>query len=208
MSGVGQISDRKRRMRLRCERARRSIRPNARRAASAAIAREIMAQPVYAAARIVAAYLALPSEVQTGIVIRDALRRGKRVCVPLFDKRRGTYIWVWLHPGARLRPGRQGVMEPARHLLIGRARIDLAIVPGVAFDRHGRRLGRGAGWYDRLLSQPALRNGIAIGVAFEAQIVRQVPVAGHDRPVDMIATERGSWRAGRLICHDCNCPGS
>lgn len=192
------IASRKRRMRIRAEAARQALRAADRRAASAAIARRILALPAYKAARTIAVYLALPAEVRMSRVIRHAWRQDKRVCVPVFAARRRAYIWAWLQPGARLRRGRHGVSEPFRHLPVGRARIDLAIVPGVAFDRNGRRLGRGAGWYDRLLAEPALRSGVAIGVAFESQVARRVPVARHDRPVDLIVTERGSWHAGRL----------
>lgn len=67
---------------------------------------------------------------------------------------------------------------------------DLIMVPGVAFDPGGGRLGRGGGWYDQLLGDPS-RQALAVGVAFAAQIVRSVPCEEHDVRVDLVVTERG-----------------
>jgi len=63
------------------------------------------------------------------------------------------------------------------------------IVPGVAFDGDGARLGRGGGWYDRLLGDPA-RQGVALGVAFETQVVDSVPTEPHDAVLDAVVTDR------------------
>lgn len=96
-----------------------------------------------------------------------------------------------------LETGALGAREPAaikeNQRSLGAAATIL--VPGLAFDRAGRRLGRGAGFYDRLLADPALR-ARRVGVAFAAQIVDEVPVEAHDMPLDAIVTEDG-WIEAR-----------
>ena len=70
------------------------------------------------------------------------------------------------------------------------AAMDLALVPGLAFDRAGRRLGRGGGHYDRLLARAPLRAAFKIGLAFAWQLQPRVPAARHDVPMDLVATEK------------------
>jgi len=69
---------------------------------------------------------------------------------------------------------------------------DVIIVPGVAFDAAGGRLGRGGGWYDRLLGDPSLR-GLAVGVAFDPQLVASIPTEDHDAAVDVVVTEHAVY---------------
>ena len=91
-----------------------------------------------------------------------------------------------------LQPGRWGIREPLAipERAINFGSIDLILVPGVAFTRAGARLGRGGGYYDRLLS--GLPSGVCkIGVCFDAQIVAELPVHSHDQHVDFVATESG-----------------
>lgn len=78
---------------------------------------------------------------------------------------------------------------PDAQVPVSPAWADVIVVPGVAFDAAGGRLGRGGGWYDRLLADPA-RRGLAIGVAFEPQLVESVPVEEHDARLDAVVTER------------------
>lgn len=79
-----------------------------------------------------------------------------------------------------------GIMEPKTGNLINPDEIDFAIIPGVAFDRKGNRLGRGKGYYDRTL--PLLRNAVKVGIAYEFQIIDSVPVSEHDIPVDLVVS--------------------
>lgn len=103
--------------------------------------------------------------------------------------RLGLYVVASLFD---LQPGRWGLREPladAAHA-IALSSIDLILVPGVAFTRAGARLGRGGGYYDRLLS--VLPSGTCkIGVCFDVQIVSELPVHSHDQHVDFVATESG-----------------
>jgi 5-formyltetrahydrofolate cyclo-ligase len=81
-----------------------------------------------------------------------------------------------------------GILEPTSNEKVDICDIDLVIVPGVAFDDSCNRMGRGKGYYDRLLSESV---AVKIGVAFSFQIVDKVPVDPHDVPLDMVVTEAG-----------------
>jgi 5-formyltetrahydrofolate cyclo-ligase len=89
-------------------------------------------------------------------------------------------------PANDLRPGLLGIREPTEHCeAIALKRLDLVLVPGVAFDARGRRLGRGKGYYDRLLSDV---RGVRCGVAFDEQIVPEVPVGPRDALLNCVVT--------------------
>jgi 5-formyltetrahydrofolate cyclo-ligase len=116
-----------------------------------------------------------------------ALRQGKLLALPQYDSSNDCY-------GARqiedlqqdLAIGRYGIREPRSCChVVALKQLDLILVPGVAFDLRGRRLGRGKGYYDRLL---AAMRGQTCGVAFDEQIVLQVPVEPHDSVVNWILT--------------------
>jgi 5-formyltetrahydrofolate cyclo-ligase len=97
-----------------------------------------------------------------------------------------------------LRPGRYGVEEPpVERPAEAVAAEDLVLVPGVAFDRNGNRLGRGGGHYDRTFP-PGQPGPLLFGVAYALQVVSAVPHAPSDRRVDAIVTENGIHRVGRI----------
>jgi len=85
-----------------------------------------------------------------------------------------------------LRRGRFGVPEPSRGERVDPAELDLAVIPGVIFDRHGYRIGFGKGYYDRLLSR--IRSP-KVGVAYSFQVLEEIPRDPWDKPVDMVVTE-------------------
>jgi 5-formyltetrahydrofolate cyclo-ligase len=115
---------------------------------------------------------------------------GKRLCYPRVDAAGLQFHHV--HYSAELAAGRWGLREPdpSRATLIGLAEIDLLLVPGVAFTGAGARLGRGGGYYDRLLVDPRLL-APRFGVCFDLQIVTSLPTEPHDQPVDRVVTESG-----------------
>ena len=96
----------------------------------------------------------------------------------------------------RLRTGRYGVREPERDEPAPRGAIQLIVIPGLAFDRQGGRMGYGAGYYDRFLRHRAARRG---GVCFEAQLVERVPRGAHDVRMEILVTERGVYRPAGSI---------
>jgi len=170
--------------------------PAFRAAASAAIGTSIAARGDFCAAKTVLLTLSFGSEWDTLPLLLTALEQGKTVVLPRVDATARTLELCRLtEPSRDVVPGYRGIPEPnARCALIGVEAIDWVLVPGVAFDAAGRRLGYGGGYYDRLL--PALRSDASrIAGAFELQLVDRVPAAPHDAPVQRIVTESRTLRA-------------
>lgn len=164
----------------------------ARAAAARAVARHVLALPEYASARAVALHAALPDEVPLDAVAEAAVAGGRVLALPRMQGERLCFARVerW----DTLVRGRFGIPEPAATAPEVRlARGDLVLLPGVAFDARGGRLGRGGGHYDRALA--ALREAPhLVGVGFAFQLVARVPMAAHDRRVDAFVCERGATR--------------
>jgi len=185
------LHDAKRRVRERVLAARDAMPPAERAAAGRAIVERIIGLPSFAAARTVQMTLPFRSEWDTLPLVRAALAAGKTVALPRVD---ATARMLVLHvigdPAADTAPGYQGIPEPCAHCpIVAPAAIDWVLVPGVAFDAAGGRLGYGGGFYDRLV--PLFSRGIPrVAGAFALQIVARVPAAAHDVDVDVIVTER------------------
>lgn len=132
-------------------------------------------------------YACLPDELDLHPLIETGLQQGKIMTLPRFDPVSHTYLTATvLNPHADLQHGKYGIREPAAHCEpLPLNQLDLVLVPGVAFDMRGHRLGRGKGFYDRMLDQVS---GIKCGIAFETQIINAVPVAAHDIPMDLLLT--------------------
>ena len=148
---------------------------------SLALERTMMERREWWESQTVLLYHALPDEVDTSLLLSAALESGKTVLLPRVDGERLT-----LHPydPSQMQSGEYGIMEPqtpefpeSRY-----EEIDMALVPGMAFDRRGHRLGRGKGFYDRLL--PSLNRARFIGICFPFQIVAKVPYDKYDVKVD------------------------
>ena len=123
-------------------------------------------------------YYPLADEVDVRPLIKDAFENGKRVLLPVCV---GEELNLHLYEGdASLAEGAFGIMEPTGSLFApdNYGEIQLAIVPGMAFDRAGHRLGRGTGYYDRLL--PKLREARLQGICFPFQLLDDVPAEAHD----------------------------
>jgi 5-formyltetrahydrofolate cyclo-ligase len=136
-------------------------------------------------------YMALPQEVQTTQIIARARLLQKRVAVPVVRGNTLTAVALPDDP-AQLRPSRFGILEPSHGLqvVIPPEEIGYIVVPGVAFDYHGGRLGFGKGYYDRFLrTLPATT--YRCGLAFGMQMVPCVPQASHDICMHGIVTEQG-----------------
>ncbi len=146
-------------------------------------------------ASTILAYAALPTEISLDPFIIAALGQGKRLCVPRIE-----WDTRSMHP-AQIRNLDADLTITEHHIrtptptcpLIEPDEIDLVLIPGLAFDRDLNRLGRGAGFYDRMIetmpARPA-RPGL-VGVCFADQIVERVPTEPHDHPMDRIITEAG-----------------
>ena len=131
-------------------------------------------------------YVSAGSEVETHEMIRQLLVRGNIVCVPRVVGPQDI-VAQRIHSFDELRLSEFGILAPPPGEAF-RGAIDVCICPGIAFSENGDRLGSGRGYYDRYLSAHPPR--ITIGLAFECQIVKDLPVEPHDRPMDWIITER------------------
>ncbi|MBN2375500.1 MAG: 5-formyltetrahydrofolate cyclo-ligase [Sedimentisphaerales bacterium] len=145
--------------------------------------------PEFAQAKVVMFFLSLSHEVETEQAIWKAFDSGKAVLVPKVDwtarkmmavKLSGTDAELIKEPIGQLRSPKE--IDP-----VEASTIDLVVVPGLGFDKSGNRLGLGGGFYDRYLSGKDFR-GIKCGLAFEEQVVEEIPVADHDQEIDMLVT--------------------
>jgi len=176
-------------------RARRAAQAEAAGARDSAAAQErLLAWPGWAPACCVACYLSVPGEVGTERILAACAAAGKRVVVPARRGGPATYGWCRFSPDTPLRAGPRGIREPASPDWAPPDEPDLIVVPGVAFDSRGRRLGHGLGCYDRLLA--AAPRALRAGLAFDWQMVAAVPVEAHDAPMDVVVTERMIYAGG------------
>ena len=162
--------------------------------ASAVVCSALLALPEVTRARAVLGYASFGSEVDVDQALAVLAADGAGVFVPWVEGG-GLAIARVRDLDADLAPGWRGVREPrASERRPARPdRIHVALVPGVAFDRRGHRLGHGGGHFDRLLARLPPATPI-VGVAFSAQVVGAVPVEPHDVPVDVLVTEQGVTR--------------
>jgi 5-formyltetrahydrofolate cyclo-ligase len=159
------------------------------RAKSAAIWERLSAVREFAGARRPLVYISKEGEVDTHGLIRQLLAMGRNVCVPWFDAARKRYdVSVLRDFDADLVAGRFGILEPKPKAIRPATayQIDVALVPGLAFDETGNRLGRGLGYLDRLLQETS---GARIALAFDFQLLDAVPTEAHDMRMDFIVTE-------------------
>lgn len=141
----------------------------------------------YRAAGSVGLYSPFMNEVQTEQVARRALADGKHLAFPRITG--DTMQFVTVTDPADMAPGAFGIPEPVGGEVLGLGSIDLLVVPGVAFDLAGHRLGYGKGYYDRMLGDCA-DTLERIGFAYEFQLVDRLPVAGHDCRLTQLVTEQ------------------
>jgi 5-formyltetrahydrofolate cyclo-ligase len=168
-----------------------------RRAISAAVWERLATLPEFAAADCLLAYVSTAREVDTHGLIRQLLAMGRQVCVPWFDPESQQYVASELRDfDSELAAGKFGILEPAPGAVraVETGRLDALLVPGLAFDAQGNRLGRGLGYFDRLLGGS---RGVKIALAGEFQVLDEVPVADTDAALDFIVTDKRVVRCAR-----------
>jgi 5-formyltetrahydrofolate cyclo-ligase len=150
----------------------------------------------FESARTLASYVGVGDEVATAGLLEAALARGVTVAVPWRD---GNDLHLArIHSLSELVPVSFGLLEPPSGLAGSRARAlaprdaDLLLIPGVAFDRRGGRLGHGKGFYDRLLER-AGPGPLRVALGFECQVVDRVPMVTGDQPMDLLVTEEAAY---------------
>ena len=149
----------------------------------------LAAEGEFRSARVVMLYLHISHELDVGGLALAAWQDDKTVLVPKVDYEQRHMIGVKIRSlDAGLVTDAYGILEPPTWEPWPVEEIDLVVVPGLAFDRTGNRLGRGAGFYDRFLSQPEMR-ATTCGVAFAEQVIDEVPAHAHDVRLKMLATD-------------------
>jgi 5-formyltetrahydrofolate cyclo-ligase len=180
-------SDAKARHRAGARAARAGVSAEARAAAADAVAWRALAVPGVGDARAVLAYSATADELDPAPLVYALRAHGARVAYPRVCGP-GALALHWCDDASALAPGYCGIAEPSAETPeADAAEIDLVLVPGTAFDEACGRLGMGGGFYDRLL--PRLASGaLAIGLAFDEQLVSEVPREAHDVPLSAVVT--------------------
>lgn len=161
-----------------------AIAPDKRAELSGRACERLLSQSIYASEKSILLYMPLQDELDISALLNGANSQGHRIALPRFLPESGKYgaFFVGDKP---LQAGAFGVLEPALELPVPLNQLDLIVVPGLGFDARGWRLGRGKGFYDRILSEAS---GVKCGICFDEQIVEGIPVEPHDVAVDFLAT--------------------
>ncbi len=182
-------------LRARLRRERSALAPGVVRKAATALARRLQALPEYRAAASLAAYLAMPGEMDPLPAMRHALRSGRPVYVPVVDGEHLAFApWT---PDTPMRRGVFGIREPdvdARSL-VRPLDLELVLVPLLGFDAACNRLGMGGGYYDRSFAARLTGPGpTLVGVAHQAQKIPELPARPWDVPLDVVLTDCETYR--------------
>ncbi|MCK5000491.1 MAG: 5-formyltetrahydrofolate cyclo-ligase [Anaerohalosphaera sp.] len=147
--------------------------------------------PQFQKASVVMVYLSMPYEVDTTSIILQAWQQEKVVAVPKVSWQQRHMIPVQINSlESGLSTEEYGLRNPTTGLPVPIEEIDIIVTPGLAFDKHGGRLGRGGSYYDRFFASELLR-AQKYGLLFDEQVVESVPMTEHDKPVDVIVTDQG-----------------
>lgn len=137
-------------------------------------------------AKTIMLYLPSFNEVRTEAIAKKLLQDEKRVVAPVTNKENFSMTPYLIKDMQNLQIGAYGIKEPKRDLPIDKSKIDAVIVPGIAFDKSGNRVGFGAGYYDRFLKDFA---GVKIGICYDFQIVDKLDTKKHDIKMDYVISE-------------------
>ena len=176
----------KRELRERMRAARAAVDAHHREVWSSAIVGSLLVLPEVEAARTVTAYLSFGSETPTGELIAVLDTEGRRIGVPVV--RDGEIVMRAFKPGDPITRSQYGMPEPLAGEEIPPDEVDVLLMPGLAFDRAGFRLGYGGGFYDRYVRRT---DALRVGICLSAQLVDEVPHGVGDEPVDRIVTQDG-----------------
>jgi 5-formyltetrahydrofolate cyclo-ligase len=181
------MADRKRDLREAARTVRGAVDDGVRMSTARLVAQRALAVPGVADARAVLAYAATAEELDPAPLVAALRERGARIAYPRVCGP-GSLALHWCDDEAALALGYCGVAEPSSDAPEAAAEdIDLVLVPGAAFDEACGRLGMGGGHYDRLLSR-LTPGALAIGLAFDEQVVTEVPTEAHDVRLDAVIT--------------------
>ena len=143
----------------------------------------LLSHPRVKAAKTILMYCSLPDEVDTHDLLDRLVVMGKTVLLPVVIGESEMQLRIY-HSTSALKAGAYNIMEPSGEVFTSLQDIDVAIVPGMAFDANGNRLGRGKGYYDRFL--PLIPHSYKIGVCFPFQFINAVPTTPFDVQMDEV----------------------
>jgi 5-formyltetrahydrofolate cyclo-ligase len=169
---------------------RRAQDPTERQQRSQRVQECLLATVEFRIATSIALYSPVRGEVLTGLLAEEGRRLGKRLIYPRIRDGRLELVEVAAHE--QLCPGPFGILEPSGDITVAIREVDLLVVPGVAFDRAGYRIGYGKGFYDRLLHGSG--QACKAGIAFDFQLIAALPMEEHDVRMDLLATESSLLR--------------
>ncbi len=186
-----ELTDRKNAIRAQMRAQLSSLSDAARAECSASACARLMQCEAFVRATTVMLYMPMRSEIDVVSVALEAFRLGKQVCVPRVETGRKAMhaVATTSFDDESMRPDELGVRVPTSGVQIPHESIDLVVVPGVAFDTRGYRLGRGGGYYDRYLARLP-RQTATIGVCFDCQFVDRIPTEPTDIAVQVIVSDR------------------
>lgn len=193
---MDRIIQQKRQLRDRIEKKRKGLSQAWVQSKSDIIIGHLKKLPEFQSAQMIHCYVAWRNEVNTHGLIKELLQSGKRIVIPVVELSNHTLLHSEIKKFEDLQVGTFGILEPPKECIlpVQLSVLDLIIVPGVAFDLRGQRIGYGGGYYDEFLKKV---NATKIGLAYHFQIVDKVPIRNQDERVDIIITEQGVYRAGK-----------
>jgi 5-formyltetrahydrofolate cyclo-ligase len=161
--------------------------PEKRRSDSEKLRAKLKEQSFFQSTATVLFFAPLPTEVNLWPLLEEGFAAGKIIALPRFDPAGQNYVACRIRNlQSEIVSGPFSIREPHQHCVeIPPREIDLILIPGIAFDLRGNRLGRGKGFYDRLLAET---RGVKCGIVFDEQIAIEIPVEPHDVKMDFILT--------------------
>jgi 5-formyltetrahydrofolate cyclo-ligase len=176
-------------LRQRMSQLRRALPEAARRERAEAMCAAVVAHPLFAAADTILAYSPLRFEIDPGGIVRAALLHGKTVALPRVDAEARVFHIHQFRAGDTLAESGHLILEPSADAPeIAASEVGLVLVPGLAFDAEGQRLGFGQGYYDRML--PKMLRATRMGLCYELSLLPEVPSAAHDVAMHAVATDK------------------
>jgi 5-formyltetrahydrofolate cyclo-ligase len=168
---------------------REQVSPQAAQEASQSVWVQLKEESFYKKSKRIAAFVSSGTEINTRPLLEGILGAGKELYLPRVDMAQTLIHFHAITNLNNLTPGPYNIPEPKEGVVIAPEQLDLILIPGLAFDSRGHRLGYGKGYYDRFL--PLLRLGcFKLGVAYACQIIDKTPNHDHDIPVNAVLTEK------------------
>ncbi len=160
---------------------------------SLAVQELFLGLPEFAKAKSLLVYYGVNNEVKTQGIIEKALEQGKQVCLPITDFEKKKIELGKISSLTELEKTKQGLMEPKLFKEVKKEELDLVVLPGIAFDRQGNRIGQGLGFYDSLLRKASTRIKL-VGLCFDENLEKGIPSESHDVKMDIVVTDKEAIR--------------